>query len=158
MAAGDEGPSGLWSICVSGDRCGDAVGFSLSKGGNATDAGKRKGIGRKSRGNSCQRKHPAEILALGPSCASHRRSSNANSLCGRNSAGSPEICATFQRDILRRRLDHSEATPAIVESPSTVWGHPQNSSGAAVHNAADELLSAVTPIRPSASILPKSWQ
>src|SRR6516225_974300 len=23
---------------------------------------------------------------------------------------------------LRRRLDHSEATPAIVESPSTVWG------------------------------------
>jgi len=53
------------------------------------------------RGNSCQRKHPAEILALGPSCASHRRSSNANSLCGRNSAGSPEIYATFQRDILR---------------------------------------------------------
>ena len=66
-------PSGRWSICVSGDRCGDAVGFSLSKGGNATDARKRKGIGRKSRGNSCQRKHPAEILALGPSCASHRR-------------------------------------------------------------------------------------
>jgi hypothetical protein len=31
---------------------------------------------------------------------SHRRSSNANSLCGRNSAGSLEICATFQRDIL----------------------------------------------------------
>src|SRR5207245_3540961 len=24
-------------------------------------------------GNSCQRKHPAEIVALGPSCASHRR-------------------------------------------------------------------------------------
>jgi hypothetical protein len=23
-------PSGLWSICVSGDRCGDAVGFSVS--------------------------------------------------------------------------------------------------------------------------------
>src|SRR5262245_58076106 len=78
-------PSGLWSICVSGDRCGDAIGFSLSKGGNATDAGKRKGIG--SRGNSCQRKHPAEILALGPSCASTRRSLNANSLGGRNSAG-----------------------------------------------------------------------
>jgi hypothetical protein len=49
------------------------------------------------RGNSCQRKHPAEILALGPSCASHRRSSNTNSLCGRNSAGSPEICATFSK-------------------------------------------------------------
>jgi hypothetical protein len=104
MAAGDEGPSGLWSICVSGDRCGDAVGFSLSKGGNATDAGKRKGIGRKSRGNSCQRKHPAEILALGPSCASHRRSLNANSLGGRNSAGSTQIYATLQRDILRRHL------------------------------------------------------
>src|SRR5262249_16945989 len=23
-------PSGLWSICISGDRCGDAVGFSVS--------------------------------------------------------------------------------------------------------------------------------
>jgi len=31
-------------------------------------------------------------------------SSNANSLCGRNSAGSPEICATFQRHILRRHF------------------------------------------------------
>src|SRR5215813_6045127 len=93
-------PSGLWSICVSGDCCGDAVGFSLSKGGNATDAGKRKGIGRKSRGNSCQRKHPAEILALRlpPS------SLNANSLGGRNSAGSTQIYATLQRDILRRHL------------------------------------------------------
>ena len=30
------------------------------------------------RGNCCQRKHSAEILALGPSCASHRRSSNAS--------------------------------------------------------------------------------
>jgi hypothetical protein len=56
------------------------------------------------RGNSCQRKHPAEILALGPSCASHRRSSNANSLCGRNSARSPEICATLQRDNLQRHF------------------------------------------------------
>src|SRR5215468_12581051 len=41
-------------------------------------------------------KHPAEILALGPSCASHRRSLNANSLGGQNSAGSLEICAIFQ--------------------------------------------------------------
>src|SRR5262245_35488350 len=89
-------PSGLWSICVSGDRCGDAVGFSLSKGGKATDDGKRKGIGRKSCGNSCQRKHPAEILALGPSCASHRRSSNANSLGGRNSAGSNKSMRPFK--------------------------------------------------------------
>jgi hypothetical protein len=55
-----------------------------------------RAAGRK-RGNSCQHKHPAEMLALGASCASHRRSSNANSLCGRNSARSPEICATFQR-------------------------------------------------------------
>ena len=53
---------------------------------------------------ACQRKHPAEILALGPSCAFHRRSSNANSLFGRNSAGSPEIRATFQRDILARHF------------------------------------------------------
>src|SRR5262249_13539787 len=56
------------------------------------------------RGNSCQRKHPAEMLALSPSCASHRRSSNANSLCRRNSAGLAEICAIFQRDNLRRHF------------------------------------------------------
>jgi len=44
------------------------------------------------RGNYCQRKHPADILALGLSCASHHCSSNTNSLCGRNSTGSPKIC------------------------------------------------------------------
>ena len=33
-----------------------------------------------------------------------RRSSAANSLCGQNSAGFPEIGAIFQRDILRRRF------------------------------------------------------
>jgi len=104
MAADDEGHLVCGQSAFSGDRCGDAVSFSLPKGGNATDAGKRKGIGRKSRGNSCQRKHPAEILALGPSCASHRRSLNANSLGGRNSAGSTQIYATLQRDILRRHL------------------------------------------------------
>src|SRR5262249_25057902 len=81
-------PSGLWSICVSGDRCGDAVGFSLST--------RRQCNGRRKAERDRQRKHPAEILALGPSCASHRRSSNANSLGGQNSAGSLEICATFQ--------------------------------------------------------------
>src|SRR5262245_25925302 len=48
------------------------------------------------RGNSCQRKHPAEMLALGSSCASHRRSSNANSLCGRNSAGSRKSVRSFK--------------------------------------------------------------
>src|SRR6516162_5167630 len=96
MAADDEGHLVCGQSAFSGDRCGDAVSFSLPKGGNATDAGKRKGIGRKSRGNSCQRKHPAEILALGPSCASHRRSSNANSLGGQHSTRKLEICATFQ--------------------------------------------------------------
>src|SRR5262249_59615637 len=44
----------------------------------------------------CQRKHPAEMLALGSSCASHRRSSNANSLCGRNSAGSRKSVRSFK--------------------------------------------------------------
>jgi hypothetical protein len=53
-------------------------------------------------GNSCQHKHPAEILAL--DCASHRRSSNANSLQGQNSAGFPQICAIFQGDNLRRHF------------------------------------------------------
>jgi hypothetical protein len=55
------------------------------------------GIGRK-RGNSCQRKHPAEILALGssyvPTVAAQMRIA----------AGSPEICATFQRDILQQHF------------------------------------------------------
>src|SRR5262249_52486670 len=64
------------------------------------------------RGNSCQRRHPAEILALGPSCASLRRSSNANSLCRQIWLDSLEIYATFQRDILRTFLSSSPPTPA----------------------------------------------
>src|SRR6516165_9849542 len=70
------------------------------------------GIGRKSRQflpaqASCRDPGTRPELRL------HRRSSNANSLCGRNSAGSPEICATFQRDILRRHfLSSSPLTPA----------------------------------------------
>src|SRR5215510_2653347 len=122
-------PSGLWSICVSGDRCGDAVGFSLSKGGNATDAGKREGIGRKSRGNSCQRKHPAEILALGPSCASHRRSLNANSLCGQNSAGSRESERAFKGifcDDISEFESYHLCQP--VRSPPLLAGGPPKSA------------------------------
>jgi hypothetical protein len=65
------------------------------------------------RGNSCQRKHPAEILALGSSCASQRRSSNANSLCRQIWLDSLEIYATFQRDILRTLLSSSPPTPAM---------------------------------------------
>jgi hypothetical protein len=42
--------------------------------------------------------------ARGPSGISQRRSSNANSLCGHISAGTPQICATFQRDNLRRHF------------------------------------------------------
>jgi len=41
-----------------------------------------------------------------------RRSSNANSLSGQNSARSPQICAPFQRDNLRRhfwvRVSHTQ--------------------------------------------------
>jgi hypothetical protein len=55
-------------------------------------------------GNSCQRKHPAEILALGPELRLPPRSSNANSLQGQNSAGFPQICAIFQGDNLRRHF------------------------------------------------------
>jgi hypothetical protein len=36
--------------------------------------------------------------------APQRRSSNANSLCGQNSVRFSEICASFQRDILRRHF------------------------------------------------------
>jgi hypothetical protein len=42
---------------------------------------------------------------LGGSAAfPQRRRSNANSLSGQNSAGSPQICAIFQRDILSRHI------------------------------------------------------
>jgi hypothetical protein len=61
------------------------------------------GIGRK-RGNSCQRKHPAAILALGSSHAPTVAAQTRIVLCGRNSAGSPEICATFQREILQQHF------------------------------------------------------
>ena len=65
-------------LCFSGDRCGDAVGFSLfHKAAMQRTPASQKGSAE-NRGNCCQRKHPAEILALGPSCASHRRSSNAS--------------------------------------------------------------------------------
>ena len=108
-------PSGLWSICVSGDRCGDAVGFSLSKGGNATDAGKRKGIGRKSRGNSCQRKHPAEILALGPSCASRLP---AGSFCRSN--GHQNRSLKQPANTPARRLRHYGGSRWSRKSPDTM--------------------------------------
>jgi hypothetical protein len=45
-----------------------------------------------------------EILALGPAASPQRRSSNANGLRGQNSAGFPQIYATFQRDSLRRHF------------------------------------------------------
>src|SRR5262245_54696773 len=53
------------------------------------------------------------ILALGPNCASHRRSLNANSLGGSNSAGSTQIYATLQRDILRRHVSSSSGLPRL---------------------------------------------
>src|SRR5260221_8726148 len=68
-------------------------------------------------GSSRHRQKTRQFLPAQASCRdpgtrlelrSHRRSSNANSLCSRNSAGSPEICATFQRD-----LSSSPPTPAM---------------------------------------------
>jgi hypothetical protein len=41
--------------------------------------------------------------ARAAACPRHR-SSNANGLCGQNSAASSEICTTFQRDNLRRHF------------------------------------------------------
>jgi hypothetical protein len=41
---------------------------------------------------------------LGAASKLKRGTSNGNSLCGGNSAGSREICATFQRDNLRRHF------------------------------------------------------
>jgi hypothetical protein len=47
---------------------------------------------------------PAEILAYARAAYPQRRSSNANSLSGQNSAGFLEIFANFQRDNLRRHF------------------------------------------------------
>jgi hypothetical protein len=47
---------------------------------------------------------PAEILAYARAAYPQRRSSNANSLQGQNSAGFPQICAIFQGDNLRRHF------------------------------------------------------
>ena len=47
---------------------------------------------------------PAEILAYARAAYPQRRSSNANSLGGQNSAGSRQIYATFQRANLQRHL------------------------------------------------------
>src|SRR5262249_31689243 len=80
-------------------------------------AGQRKvsnGIaGLAAAGSSRHRQKTRQFLPAQASCRdpgtrlelrSHRRSSNANSLCSRNSAGSPEICATLQRDILQQHF------------------------------------------------------
>ena len=61
-------------------------------------------------GSSRHRQKTRQFLPAQASCRdpgtrlSHRLSSNANSLCSRNSAGSPEICATFQREILQQHF------------------------------------------------------
>src|SRR5215831_15951183 len=77
------------------------------------------------RGNSCQRKHPAEMLALGSSCASHRRSSNANSLCGRNSAGSRKSVRSFKGIFCH---DISEFESYMPSHAVVVLGAPPKSS------------------------------
>ena len=45
-----------------------------------------------------------QMLALDRAESAQHRSSNANSLGGQNSAGTPAICAAFQRDNLRRHF------------------------------------------------------
>jgi hypothetical protein len=96
-------PSGLWSICVSGDRCGDPVSFSLStrrqcNGGRQAERDRQKSRQFLPAQASCRDPGTRPELRLPSSQL------DANNLCGRNSAGSAEICATFQRDILRRHF------------------------------------------------------
>ena len=56
-----------------------------------------------------------------------RRGSNANSLRGQNSAGFLEICAAFQRDILRRhfrvRVLHAQPRSAVSTSYRRLYEH-----------------------------------
>jgi hypothetical protein len=62
---------------------------------------------------------PAQMLALDRAASAQHRSSNANSLGGQNSAGFPQICATFQRDNLRRhfsvRVLHAQPGSRVCE-------------------------------------------
>src|SRR5215510_15203499 len=78
MAAGDEGQLVCGQSVFLGRslRCRSRL-FTLHKAAMQRTPASRKGSAE-NRGNCCQRKHPAEVLALGPSCASHRRSSNAS--------------------------------------------------------------------------------
>jgi hypothetical protein len=50
------------------------------------------------------RKDARGMLAPGPSCVPRRRSSNANGLCGQNSAWILESARAFKGIILRRRF------------------------------------------------------
>src|SRR6266478_8722704 len=78
-------------------------------------------------GSSRHRQKTQQFLPAQASCRdpgtrlelrSHRRSSNANSLCSRNSAGSPEICVTFQRDVLHDISEFESYMPSrAVRSP-----------------------------------------
>jgi hypothetical protein len=56
------------------------------------------------RGNSCQRKHPAEILALGPSCASHVAARTRIVSAAGIRLDHRKSVRPFQRDILRRHF------------------------------------------------------
>src|SRR5262249_57203395 len=92
-------------------------------------------LGGKSR-QFLPRKHPAEILALGPSCASHRRSSNANSLMRPEFGWITGICATFQRDILRRHFGVRVASQAVrslsasgMKGSQSIWAFEPPAGG-----------------------------
>src|SRR5262249_54338664 len=94
--------------------------------------GRRRIISAENRGNSCH----ASILALGPSCASHRRSSNANSLMRPEFGWITGICATFQRDILRRHFGVRVASQAVrslsasgMKGSQSIWAFEPPAGG-----------------------------
>jgi hypothetical protein len=59
-------------------------------------------------------------MQLAPLRFPTRRSSNANGLCGQNSAGSPEICATFQTDICHDISEFESSHPSHAVGLSQV--------------------------------------
>jgi len=61
-------------------------------------------VGAPSASSNRVREDACGMLAPGPTCVCDRCSSNANGLCGRSSAGFPQIYATFQRDNLGRHF------------------------------------------------------
>ena len=92
-------------------------------------------------------------MARGPPCASHRRGSNANSLCGRNSAGSPEkpFKGIFCADI--SEFESSHPSHAVRSPPAQKWHCTARSPHSGPPSAASSICRETTTLLRSTLIL-----